>query len=102
MGTAGGPEARAPRVHPGVRRVSAPPNPRRLNSGEWADLDDIASRFEEACRGGAAPDLNAFLPPPGTPFRPVVLSELIKIDLEAGWRAGRGALVESYLERFPE
>jgi hypothetical protein len=82
--------------------VSAPPNPRRLNSGEWADLDDIASRFEEACRGGAAPDLNAFLPPSDSPLRPAALAELIKIDLEAGWRAGRGTVLEDYLRRFPE
>ncbi len=82
--------------------MSAPPNPRRLNSGEWADLDDIASRFEEACRGEAAPDLNAFLPPPGSPLRTAALAELIKIDLEAGWRAGRGTVLEDYLRRFPE
>jgi serine/threonine protein kinase len=83
--------------------VSDPPDRGRLNTEEWSYLDEVASRFEEACRRGATPaDPEEFLPPAGSRSRPFVLTELIKIHLEAGWRTGHGMTVESYLERFPE
>ncbi len=73
-----------------------------LTPQEWERVQALFDRFEEACRGDTEPDLALFLPPPDDRVRTVVLHELIKSDLEARWRRGRGRPLEAYLRRFPE
>ena len=54
-----------------------------------ADLDAIVEAYEaEQERRGQA-DLSAFLPAPGHPRYGEVLRELVRVDLEYGWRSGR-------------
>jgi serine/threonine protein kinase/formylglycine-generating enzyme required for sulfatase activity len=74
----------------------------RLETRQWEQLQDMASRFEAAWQQSETADLAAFLPPPGNPLRRVALLELIKTDLEARWRRNQIIGVEAYLEKFPE
>ena len=63
-------------------------------------LEAAATRLEEALRSGStAIDLRLFLPRAGAPHRRAVLHELIKTELEAGYRNRRGCPLEDYLRR---
>jgi tetratricopeptide (TPR) repeat protein/predicted Ser/Thr protein kinase len=42
------------------------------------------------------------LPPPGDQLRPLLLTELVKIDLRHHWQEGRRVRLESYLKAYPE
>jgi serine/threonine protein kinase/tetratricopeptide (TPR) repeat protein len=79
-----------------------PVNLGQLPAPEWNRLQELAERFEEACREQGTADLAVFLPPPDDPLRPIALHELIKTDLEMRWRRGRGLELEAYLTQFPE
>src|SRR5262249_20396284 len=74
----------------------------RLETRQWEQLQDMASRFEASWQHAENADLAAFLPPPGNPLRRVALLELIKTDLEARWRRNQIIGMEAYLEKFPE
>jgi hypothetical protein len=65
------------------------------------ELSALVAAFESA-RGHGPADLAAFLPPAGNPLRLTVLIEFIRIDLEAGWSAGRPTPLADYARRFPE
>src|SRR5438045_1178284 len=66
------------------------------------DLDAIVEAYEaEQERRGQA-DVAAFLPAPGHPRYGEVLRELVRVDLEYGWRSGRRRQLEDYQRRFPE
>jgi serine/threonine protein kinase len=83
--------------------VSAPNDFGGLNSEQWQELCDCASRLEQTLLGGAtAVDLRRFLPPPEAPHRRVVFFELIETELEARYRDGRGVPLEEFLKRYPE
>ena len=58
--------------------------------------------FEQAWRRGEAPDLDAYLPPRGDPYRRALLFDLVETDLERRLSAGEPARVEEYLRRYPE
>jgi hypothetical protein len=58
--------------------------------------------FEAAVAAGHTPDLAEFAPPAGDPYRPRVLAELIRVDLEYCWRAGRPVAFDDYRHRFPD
>src|SRR4051812_50189021 len=64
-------------------------------------LDDFVSAFEAAWArdGAAAPD--RFLPAPDHPLYLQALREVVCVDLELGWRAGRPRPLDEYLRRFP-
>ena len=74
----------------------------QLNPGEWQQFQDLADRFHEAWQKGEPADLGPFLPPPGDPLRPLVLQELVVIDLEMHWRRGQARELEQYLAKYPE
>ena len=59
-----------------------------LGTNEWDKLEEIAERFEQTWRKQGKADLTQFLPPAGTPLRPIVLNELIKTDMELRGRSG--------------
>src|SRR5262249_50232604 len=73
-----------------------------LNSQDWDGLQDVASRFEKACRDAEKADLAAFLPPPEAPLRPTGLRGLIQTGPEARRRKGSVVGLEYYAEKFPE
>jgi serine/threonine protein kinase len=84
------------------RQVNSSGDLGHLQTRQWKQLQDMASRFEAAWQQSETADLASFLPPPGNPLRRVALLELIKTDLEARWRRGQIIGVEAYLEKFPE
>ncbi len=69
---------------------------------DFVALDKCVERFESARSQNPDADLAAFLPAPTHPSFLDVLSELIRIDLEMGWRAGQPVPLGRYRERFPE
>src|SRR5438105_12755127 len=65
------------------------------------DLDRRVDAFEDALRRDPAADLAAFLPPPADPGYPAALGELIRVDLDRAWAAGRPKRLADYARRFP-
>ncbi|MFO0845854.1 MAG: serine/threonine-protein kinase [Gemmataceae bacterium] len=70
-------------------------------------MDDSSSmlhleRFEREWRSRPPADLDAHLPPRGSPGRREILLDLVHVDLEYRWKAGLGRRVEDYLDRYPE
>lgn len=72
-----------------------------FTSQQSAGLHGVVARFEDACRAGAAPEIDAFLPADGS-IRRRALIELICIDLEHRCQDGQSPRVEDYLQRYPE
>ena len=66
-----------------------------------AALAHLIDAFEDALARDPAADPGRFLPPPGHPLRLAVLGELIRIDLECAWSAGRPKRLTEYRDRFP-
>jgi serine/threonine protein kinase len=74
-----------------------------LDSLQWRELQECASRLEKTLLGGATlVDLRRFLPAPDAPHRQAVLVELVKTELEARYRARSGFPLEEFLLRYPE
>jgi serine/threonine protein kinase/tetratricopeptide (TPR) repeat protein len=65
------------------------------------NLDDIICAYEAAQDSGQA-DLTDFLPPPSDPLYRQAVCELIRLDLEYGWRKGCPRSLEDYRRQFPE
>jgi serine/threonine protein kinase len=80
-----------------------PPVPATPSLGKQATCcDTVLERFEQSWRDTPPADLDAHLPPPGDPGRPLALVALVQIDQEFRWKQGSGLLVEEYLQRYPE
>jgi serine/threonine protein kinase len=75
-----------------------------LDTNQWRDLQDCASRLERTLVPDADPgDLRRFLTvPPGAPHRRAVLLELIKTSLEHLYRHRRGRPLEDIVRQYPE
>jgi serine/threonine protein kinase/Flp pilus assembly protein TadD len=67
-----------------------------------AELDAFVAVFEVARERAADADLAEFLPPASHPLYRLVLRELVRVDLEYGWKQGRPRPLEDYRRRFPE
>ena len=65
--------------------------------------ENARRRFESAWLAGQPLAIDECLPPSDGPGWLSTLEELVHIELEFGWKAGRtkGPLVEDYLKRFP-
>jgi serine/threonine protein kinase len=74
---------------------------RDLLGADWAGLEDILQRFEEAWQRGEHPELNSFLPD-GIRRQPGVLIEIVCVDLERRLKSGEAARVERYFQQYPE
>jgi serine/threonine protein kinase/tetratricopeptide (TPR) repeat protein len=66
------------------------------------ELDAFVEAFERQYGRGGAADVADYLPPRDHPLYGRVLAELVRVDLEYSWRAGRRRPVDDYLKRFPE
>ncbi|MFO0948389.1 MAG: serine/threonine-protein kinase [Planctomycetota bacterium] len=77
-------------------------HPEELDEDDWNRLQEIVERFESDCATAYPRDIASYLPPPSDPVRASVLQELVRSDLELGWRHGQGLLVEHYEQKFPE
>jgi formylglycine-generating enzyme required for sulfatase activity len=86
--------------------MDRPGDPGPLKPDDADRLEDLLDRFEKAWKEAEAQggwvDVGTFLPSPGDVLRAEALYELIKIDLEARWRARHAIFLDQYLERFPE
>src|SRR5262249_43189624 len=58
--------------------------------------------FESAQARDGTADVAAFLPPPADPLYLPALRELVRVDLEYGWRRGRPARLGGYRRPLPE
>src|SRR5262245_51334669 len=83
----------------------------------WPDAERVLRLFEGAWRKGPPPQLEAYLasvPVPGAggndAARRYLLTQLVRLDLEFGWRqpsavarsSHKGPLLEDYARRYPE
>ena len=73
-----------------------------LKTADWESVQDLVTRFEDACQGGEIAKLEQYLLPEGNPMRLLALNELIKSDLEIRWSRRKRILLEDYLKRFRE
>src|SRR5262245_48781068 len=64
-------------------------------------VEDVCTRFEAAWQAGEVPTLEAYLAATPESARPVVLRELLALELEYRGRTGRPFLPEEYAVRFP-
>src|SRR5215813_12002818 len=65
------------------------------------DLDAFLEAYEVAQAEHGAADLAGFLPESGHPLYPLVLRELVRVDMEYAWRRGEPCTRNEYLRRFP-
>ena len=65
-------------------------------------LDDFVEAFEIACATGGQPSVADYVPSADHPQRRETVVELVRVDLEYRWQAGRGPFVEQYQHLFPE
>jgi eukaryotic-like serine/threonine-protein kinase len=80
------------------------PTEQEFASRVWNELSDRVDAFIAAWdKATEPPSLGTFIPGHEPAVRRLVLSELIKVDLEYRWRANRfPKLLEEYLTEFPE
>src|SRR4051812_40054884 len=64
-------------------------------------LDDFVSAFEAAWARDGLAEPDRFLPAPDHPLYLQALREVVCVDLELGWRAGRPRPLDEYLRQFP-
>jgi serine/threonine protein kinase/Flp pilus assembly protein TadD len=67
-----------------------------------AELDAFIAVFESARERSADVDLADFVPPPDHPLHRPVLREIVRVDLEYGWKEGRPRALDDYQRCFPE
>jgi serine/threonine protein kinase/predicted Zn-dependent protease len=65
-------------------------------------VNDFIDAYESALARDGRADLGAFLPGRGDARFVPVLCELVRVELERGWEAGRPTRLEGYRRRFPE
>src|SRR5262245_31760723 len=66
------------------------------------ELDQFVYAFEVAHADGATPDLRRFLPDPAHSLYLAVLRELVRVDMEYGWRREKPRRIDYYQQEFPE
>src|SRR2546427_568337 len=88
-------------VHSGIAmNPVAEQGPLTPEQQRW--LEDFLVRFEQSWRDGLLSAWTVSLPPAGSPLHRITLLALTRIDLALQWRNGRRAVVEAYLQQFPE
>jgi serine/threonine protein kinase/Flp pilus assembly protein TadD len=75
--------------------------PRRITRESWSEIDPYIEAFERALAARGCAKITDYLPDPSDEFYPVVLRELVRVDLEFHWDSGQPKWVESYLGAFP-
>lgn len=66
------------------------------------DLEIQVERYESARVGQGRVEIESFLPDRDHPQYAEIAAELIRVDLEYGWREGNPRLLDWYHERFPD
>jgi predicted Ser/Thr protein kinase len=78
------------------------PNLANLSAENRQVLERWLAEFDQSWKEGALEARVRSLPPAGSPLRRPALVEMVKIDLERCWRAGRRVPLEDYLRRYPD
>ncbi len=65
-------------------------------------IDGLCAAFEKVWRSGARPRIDDYLPCIEERARPVLLVELIRIEVDWRRRAGEPVEVQEYVQRYPE
>ena len=80
------------------------PAPQEFATRVWNQLSECVDAFINAWDNATEPPaLGGFVPPEEPAVRKLILSELVKVDLEYRWRGQRyPKLIEDYLADFPE
>ena len=68
----------------------------------WGQLNAAISALEAAWKATPFPELSRFVPSESDFLREEILVELIKVDQEYRWLAGKLSHVEDYLDQWPE
>jgi serine/threonine protein kinase/predicted Zn-dependent protease len=74
----------------------------RLDERHWPELGEVVEAYESARAGADGADLAAFLPASEHPQYLDILAELVRVDLEYSWEAGRPNRLEDYRGPYPE
>lgn len=74
----------------------------QLTRGELERVDEVITEFESALRIGSPRNIESVCLLVGEEARPVVVAELIAIELESRFANGEQVSQEEYLARFPE
>jgi formylglycine-generating enzyme required for sulfatase activity len=64
-------------------------------------IDRLCTRFEGACQSGPSPSLEAYLDELAPGYQPVLLAELLDLDVEYRRRRGEAPHADEYSRRFP-
>jgi serine/threonine protein kinase/tetratricopeptide (TPR) repeat protein len=67
----------------------------------YRTLNEFVDAYEEAQSGDESVDLDQFLPPRDHPLFEPVFRELIRVELEYGWRRGRPRSLDDYRQLYP-
>jgi serine/threonine protein kinase/predicted Zn-dependent protease len=67
----------------------------------WGEIDPFIAAFESAWARGGEVSLSDHLPDPAHPHFGAILCELVRVDLEFGWSAGRPRPLALYLDAYP-
>ncbi len=73
-----------------------------LTPEQLQQVDRLCDRFEEAWRGGYRPQIDSFLEEAGRLERPVLLPELLALELEYRRKTGEKPALAEYVRRFPD
>src|SRR5262249_25170397 len=66
-----------------------------------AEVNGAVEAYESAQEKMGRADLSDFLPDASSPLYLPTLLELVRVDLEYGWRRGTPTLLDEYQRRFP-
>jgi formylglycine-generating enzyme required for sulfatase activity len=64
-------------------------------------IDRLCTRFEAACQSGPPPSLEGYLNELAPGYQPVLLAELLDLDVEYRRRRGEAPYADEYSQRFP-
>lgn len=73
-----------------------------LSEADRQELKNWLSEFDRFWDAGRLAAVIRFLPARGSPLRPRLLTELVKVDMRRQWQRGLRVTVESYLLYVPE
>src|SRR5262249_55451118 len=65
-------------------------------------IDEVCDRFEDVWKTGQRPRIEEFLADVPEPERPLLLRELLLLELEYRYQGGETLVLEDYAGRFPE
>jgi serine/threonine protein kinase len=80
------------------------PLPKQVTGPHGQDefgVDQCVKAFEAAWESAGRPALEDFLPPSDNPNYSPAVCELVRVDLEFGWGAGRPRSLDDYCRTFP-